>query len=305
MDASRRFLQLLLATGFWTFSVAGKAASVHETFLKGVVVEVANPNRNWRDTAELHRTADWIHGKFVGFGLSCRDQLFEVEHRTYRNVECVLPGRRTEVVVLGAHYDVAGKLPGADDNASGVAGILDVARRFHESGDQPNSTLRFVAYALEEPPFYGTESMGSFFHARKMKDSGIAVKLMVSLEMLGCYGDSIPQAYPEGVDARSLPKFGNFYAAVSNLGSSGLTKAFKAVADRSNVVRTIVYNAPSQVDWSDHMNYWAFGFPAFMITDTAFLRNLEYHKAGDTPETLNYHAMAGILDAIYEYAKGA
>lgn len=273
--------------------------------LKVLVEELANPHRNWQDTAALNRTANYIRQKFLDLKLECQDQVFEVDSKAYRNVECLLPGKSSDAIVVGAHYDVAGISPGADDNASGVAGLIEIARKFTEAKIKPKSTIRFVAYSLEEPPYYNTENMGSFIHAKKMKDSAISLKHMISLEMIGYYGDSVHQTYPPGVDTRKLPKYGNFYAAVSNIQSASLTTKFKSVADKLKVVNTITYNAEEGVEWSDHMNYWKFGFPAFMLTDTAFLRNKNYHKASDTPDTLNYKAMSGLVDVIYEYLKGA
>lgn len=272
-----------------------------ETRLRSLVEEIANPQRQWEDTATLNSLAKGIRIHFERLGLNCQDQPFEVEGKTYRNVECVLPGKSAETIVVGAHYDAVGQTPGADDNASGVAGLIELARVFRESGTTPRSTLRFVAYSLEEPPFYNTENMGSFHHARRMKDSGIELKQMISLEMIGYYGDSHPQSYPPGLDASKLPKRGNFFAAISDLSSAELTRTFKATADKLKIVNTISYSAAQGVEWSDHMNYWKFGFPAFMITDTAFLRNKNYHRASDTPDTLNYKAMAGLILTLHAY----
>jgi len=166
----------------------------------------------------------------------------------------------------------------------------------------PENTIRLVAYSLEEPPFYATENMGSFHHAKKLKDSGITVKAMISLEMIGYFGDTLAQAYPPGMEGKSLPKNGNFLAAVSNLESAPLTKCFQSVADKAKSIPVIHVNAPSGVEWSDHMNYWKFGFPAFMLTDTAFLRNLAYHTQADTPDRLNYSAMSKVVDLVFRFA---
>lgn len=299
----------LAILGILAISVCSGAAATKptasETRLRSLVEEIAVPQRHWGDTAALNAVARGIRTHFERLGLRCQEQPFEVEGRTYRNVECVLPGRSSESIVVGAHYDVAGQNPGADDNASGVAGLIELARTFKESGNTPRSTLRFVAFTLEEPPFYNTESMGSFQHARRMKDSGIVLKQMISLEMIGYYGESHLQSYPPGLDATNLPKRGNFYAAISDLSSAELTRSFKAAADKLKIVNTIAYSAAEGVEWSDHMNYWKFGFPAFMITDTAFLRNRNYHRKSDTPDTLNYKAMAGLLLTLHAYLKDA
>lgn len=176
-----------------------------ESRLRTLVEEIANPHRHWEDTAALNSVALGIRTHFERLGIGCQEQPFEVDGRTYRNVECVLPGKSSESIVVGAHYDVAGQNPGADDNASGVAGLIELARAFRESGTTPRSTLRFVAFTLEEPPFYDTENMGSFHHARRMKDSGIVLKQMISLEMIGYYGDSHAQSYPPGLERLKEP----------------------------------------------------------------------------------------------------
>lgn len=294
------FIAALIAT--WaslnSASKPTRAERLHE-----LVTELATPTRNWLDTTSLNRTASFVRQQIESSGFACSEQVFVVDKRTYRNVECAIPGKSKDIVVVGAHYDVAGEQPGADDNASGVAGLIELARAYSESGQRPRSSIRLVAFALEEPPFYATEDMGSHHHARKLKDSGFTVKAMISLEMIGYIGDSLEQRYPPGVPSDRYPRFGNFYAAVSNMESAGLTKGFKAVADKSKTVPAVTLNAPEGVEWSDHMNYWKFGFPAFMLTDTAFLRNFAYHTAADTPDRLNYPAMSQLVDLLFNYTR--
>lgn len=271
--------------------------------LRQLVTELAIPTRNWLDTASLNRTASFVRQQIESSGFACSEQLFAVDKRTYRNIECTIPGKSKDLVVVGAHYDAAGERPGADDNASGVAGLIDLARAYSETGHKPRSSIRLVAFTLEEPPFYATEDMGSFHHARKLKDSGFTVKAMISLEMIGYLGDSLEQRYPPGIPSDRYPRFGNFYAAVSNMESAGLTKEFKALADKSKTIPVVTLNAPEGVEWSDHMNYWKFGYPAFMLTDTAFLRNFAYHTAADTPDHLNYPAMARLVDILFDFTR--
>jgi Zn-dependent M28 family amino/carboxypeptidase len=284
---------------------SGSAANVEPTEasdrMKALVTEFADPNRHWLDTATLNRVARLFRTRVEQTGIACGEQVFEVEKRTYRNIECTVPGKSKDLLIIGAHYDVAGNQPGADDNASGIAGLIELARKFSASKTIPRNTIRLVAYTLEEPPFYATESMGSFHHAKKLKDSGFTVKAMISLEMIGYIGDSLEQRYPAGIPQDKLPTRGDFLAAVSNLESARLTKFFKAVADKAKTLSVIAYNAPFGVDWSDHMNYWKFGFPAFMLTDTAFLRNYAYHTQADTPDRLNYQAMSKVVDLVFQF----
>lgn len=294
------FVAALIAT--WTSSSSAPEPPRAER-LRQLVTEIAVPTRNWLDTASLNRTASFVRRQIESSGFACSEQLFAVDKRTYRNIECTIPGKSKDLVVVGAHYDAAGEQPGADDNASGVAGLIELACAYAETGQKPRNSIRLVAFSLEEPPYYATEEMGSFHHAKKLKDSGFTVKAMIALEMIGYLGDSLEQQYPPGVPSDRYPRFGNFYAAVSNMESAGLTKGFKAVADKSKTIPVVTLNAPEGVEWSDHLNYWKFGFPAFMITDTAFLRNFAYHTADDTPDRLNYPAMAQLVDLLFDFTR--
>lgn len=203
-----------------------------------------------------------------------------------------------EIILVGAHYDSCDN-PGADDNASGTAGALELARHF--SGRKPAMTVRFVFFANEEPPFFAKDGMGSYVYAKSAAEKGEKIKAAVILEMIGFYADAkFSQKYPPLVGV-FYPNRGNFVALVSNFASRvPALKAKRAFKKASGlpVEATILPAKVPGVDFSDHRSFWKFGWPAFMFTDTAFYRNSNYHKETDTPETLDYGRMAACADGI-------
>lgn len=194
-------------------------------------------------------------------------------------------------MIVGAHYDVCGEQPGADDNASAVAGLLEIARFAKRHEAELPYRVDFVAYALEEPPFFGTTKMGSYVHAKYLYENDIKVRGMICLEMIGFFTDrKKSQRYPLPFMGLFYPGTGNFIGVVSNYGSSSFAKQvsrhLKATAVNVETLKTP--SILTGVDFSDHRNYWKFGYSAVMITDTAFYRNPNYHEPSDTMETLDY-----------------
>ena len=254
----------------------------------------------------LKASADYIHGIFNRYG-SSRLQGYDVpgdqQHcggRFYNVVVEFGPGTG-QPIIIGAHYDSFDGLPGADDNASGVAGLLELARML--AGTPLQSPVHLVAYALEEPPHYRTPYMGSMQHAANLHGKKQAPAFMISLEMIG-YFDTKPgsQTYPLALMDAIYPKHGDFIAVVGNMKSLLLTRRFKKAMLAYARLPVYSINAPSSlvgVDFSDHASYWAYGFPAIMITDTAFYRNQAYHTSQDTPDRLNYTRMAQVVEAVF------
>lgn len=280
----------------------GSMGDNHER-LAADVRTFALPHRSWREPERLDSLAARFRRRIEASGLPCTDQPFVVEGTTYRNVECTVPGLTDSVLVVGAHYDAAGPFPGADDNASGVAGLLDLARRFASDSAKPRFTLLLVAYSLEEPPFYGTSNMGSAHHARKLAEERTPVVGMVSLEMIGRFGKAQPQAYPPGFPQAGRRKKGDFYAAVSDTASAAFAESFRRAAQSTEGIPVVRFSSVEGTAWSDHMNYWPHGWPAFMITDTGFLRNGDYHTPRDTPDKLDYRAMDELLGIVHRWAR--
>ncbi|HWR71705.1 MAG TPA: M28 family peptidase [Nitrospirota bacterium] len=258
--------------------------------------------RTYRDTDRLDRAAQYIADQFASLTLPVTRQTFLYNGKTYQNVIAELRGNTSpeQVLVVGAHYDTVRTTPGADDNASGVAGVLGLARLL--AGTAPGKTVRFVAFALEEPPVYRTHNMGSYHCARSFHDNAERVEGMICLEMIGYFCDQPGcQHYPLPFLNLKFPKTGNYIALVGNLRSKGFTvdmaKYFRVGTD----LPVVTLNAPPVVigiDFSDHWSFNKFGYRAFMVTDTAFYRNPNYHAPTDLPETLDYVRMAKVVEGL-------
>ena len=251
----------------------------------------------------LAAAADFIEGELEAAG-------YRVERHTYRverddvvaaNLIAEIRGstRPDEIVVIGAHYDSVTGTIGADDNASGVAGMLALARRFART--KPGRTLRFVAFVNEEPPHFQTHDMGSWQYAKRCHDRGESIEAMVSLEAIGYYSDEPhSQQYPPPISA-FYPGTGNFIAFASNVGSLPLTaqcvRAFRAKSAMP-VESASLPEVVTGMGWSDHWSFWQFDWPAIMVTDTALFRNPHYHETSDLPPTLDYARIAQVVQGM-------
>lgn len=260
--------------------------------------------RSFEHRAKLERTAAYIAEQFKEAGAVVSMQDVAVDAVRYKNVVARFGPANGRLLVIGAHYDSHGATPGADDNASGVAGLLELAHLLGQAA--PSRPVELVAYALEEPPHFRTPHMGSVWHARALKEAGRDVELMLSLEMIGYFSDRPgSQAYPLAALKLGYPERGNFIALVGQFGDFGLSRSVKAAMSGASELPVYSLNAPSLVpgvDFSDHRSYWAQGYPALMVTDTAFMRNPAYHRAGDTYDKLDYKRMAMVVQAVYAVA---
>jgi Zn-dependent M28 family amino/carboxypeptidase len=260
--------------------------------------------RSVDNLANLDRAADYVLEQLRATGAETAEQPVEADGRQFRNLIARFGPRDGPVVVIGAHYDSCGDTPGADDNASGVAGLLELARLL--AGNPPAHAVELVAYTLEEPPYFRTDSMGSVWHARSLVTAKREVRLMLSLEMIGFYRDTPKsQSYPLAPLKLLYPDEGNFIAIVAPFGDFGTTRRVKALFRGASDLPAVSINAPHYVqgvDFSDHASYWRFKMPAMMITDTSFLRNPNYHGSTDTPETLDYARMAKVVRAVHAVA---
>jgi hypothetical protein len=249
----------------------------------------------------VQRAAAYIEHELTALGYHVAAQEFTADGRTFRNLEATLPGAALghEVVVLGAHYDSAGDAPGADDNASGVAGVLELARVL--AGATLNRTVRFVFFPNEEPPNFATRDMGSRHYAAAARGRNDQIVAMLSIESIGYY-DTEPgsQRYPFPLNL-AYPDVGDFIGFVSNLKSRGLLhRAIAAFRDRGTLP-TQGAAAPSWVPgvwWSDHWSFWLNDYPAIMISDTAPYRYPFYHTPQDTPDKLDYDRTARVVDGL-------
>ena len=209
------------------------------------------------------------------------------------NIECQVRGN-DEIIVIGAHYDSVIGSPGADDNSTGVAAVIALAHRIRQS----KRTIRFVAFANEEPPHFATPAMGSFQYAQRCKHRGENVVAMLSLETIGYFTDARnSQQYPAMLDL-FYPSVGNFIAFVSNLRSRRLlrrcVRSFKGFPAECGALPEMI----AGVAWSDQWAFWQCGYPAVMVTDTALFRNPHYHTATDRPETLDYDRLTRVVNGL-------
>lgn len=257
--------------------------------------------RNEAHPENLDRCAAYIRREFESAHARVSEQPFTVAGKTYRNVIARFGPDTKETVVVGAHYDTAGPLPGADDNASGVAGLLELARLLGNA--QLPIRVELVAYTLEEPPFFRSEQMGSAVHAKVLKREGAVVRVMFSLEMIGYFSDAADsQQFPISALSLFYPTKGNFISVIGEMGAGTLVRKIKRSMAEATSLPVYSINAPRKIpgmDFSDHLSYWREGYPAVMITDTAFYRNANYHTIGDTPEKLDYRRMSQVVEGVY------
>jgi hypothetical protein len=264
-----------------------------------ITLSELNPPRS-EDTDNLDVSASYIKQQFSKYG-EVQEMEYSVWGIPYRNISILFGDEANERVVVGAHYDSFQGLPGADDNASGVAGLIELAKLLCQSEMQ--RSVELVAYTLEEPPYFRTPEMGSAVHAKKLKENGVDVVVMMSLEMIGYFTDEPnSQEYPFSIMKLFYPSTGNFIAVVGNLSGFGIVRKTKSAMKSVMNLPVRSLNAPGAlagVDFSDHLNFWQYDYPAIMITDTAFFRNKAYHTETDTWNRLDYGRMSEVVKGVY------
>jgi Zn-dependent M28 family amino/carboxypeptidase len=268
--------------------------------------------RNVFRPAALQAAADYIASVWEGMGYTIARQCYEAKGVTCANLEIVREGRKHpgQTILVGAHYDTVMGSPGANDNASGVAALLELSRRF--LAIETDRTVRLVAFVNEEAPFFYFGKMGSKVYAQAARRRGDDIQLMISLEMLGCYSDAPgSQRYPP-MFRYFYPDRGNFIGFVSNFRSRRmLHQTVRAFRDHSDfpAEQVATFAFVPGVAWSDHLSFWREGYRALMVTDTAFYRYPYYHTPLDTADRLDYSSMArvtaGLAGAVASLASGA
>ncbi|MBI1965294.1 MAG: M20/M25/M40 family metallo-hydrolase [Betaproteobacteria bacterium] len=289
-----------------SYSGALKPLTAEEELLAGNlrrhVAATASREHNLFHYSELEASALYIEKTLAGLGHAVAAQRYTVQGKEVRNIEVEIKGgaRASEIVVVGAHYDSVIGAVGANDNGSGVAAVLELARLLREA--KPGRTLRFVAFVNEEPPFDKTADMGSRVYAQRAKKRGENVVAMFSLETIGWYSDQPgSQRYPFPLNL-FYPSTGNFIAFVSNLPSRALLHEVVASFRRHAGFHSEAVAAPAfipGVDWSDHRSFWEQGYPALMVTDTAPYRYLHYHTPQDTPDKVDYDRLARVTAGLH------
>lgn len=281
------------------------AAIADSALLRAHVYSLCNTPtfRNIDDTATLNRARRYIQQELGKYNADVQLQAYTVNGKDYYNVIASYGPADAPRIIVGAHYDVCEAQAGADDNASGVAGLLELARLMAKE-DTKNWKYRIdlVAFTLEEPFAFKTGNMGSTVHARWLAEQHVDVVGMISLEMIGYYKDAKhTQQYPLGIFKWLYGSRGNYITVVKKLHGGTFVRRFKRSFKRGDNIITKVFSAPKWVpgvDWSDHLSYWAEGWQALMITDTSFFRNHNYHQATDTPNTLDYQRMSFVVDNV-------
>jgi hypothetical protein len=256
--------------------------------------------RNMWRYPQLNAAADFVENSFSGARLHPRRDSYELHRQACHNIEAEIPGTRPDVVLIGAHYDSVFGSPGANDNGSGVAALLALARRF--AGKSPQHTLRFVAFVNEEPPFFLSGEMGSFVYASRCKARGDQISAMISLETIGYFSDAPhSQTYPAPGLGMFYPKVGNFIGFVGNVPSRVLLRRVIALFRKHAKIPSEGAALPTfipGVSWSDQWSFWRHGYPGIMITDTAPFRYPHYHSSTDTPEKLDYDRFTLVVSAM-------
>jgi Zn-dependent M28 family amino/carboxypeptidase len=254
----------------------------------------------WRPAA-LHAAAEYVRGEWRRQGHAVRAQRYIANEVASENLEIELAGtaQPSEIILIGAHYDSVGGSPGANDNASGVAALLELGRMLKHTGLR--RSVRLVAFVNEEPPFFYWGEMGSTVYARAARRRGDDIRIMMSLEMLGAYSDQPKsQRYPPFL-GWFYPERANFIAFVANLASRHALRRAVAAFRASSAFPAESLAAPGLVpgvSWSDQLSFWREDYAAIMVTDTAFYRYAYYHSAQDTPEKIDYARMAQVVEGL-------
>lgn len=284
----------------------------HNLLLREHVQKLAGLRHGVENYAELEKRGEYIEEFFRLCGLPVRNQYLQFKGRRYRNIIATMEGGRPDLpaLLVGAHYDGCWKTPGADDNASGVAVLLDTARVLQ--GTKPVRRVELAAFTLEEPQtFTHIFRRGSRHFAREARKQGARYEGVLILECMGFTatrqrGSSLSRVFGMG-----MPKTGDFLGAVANRPSKEFLDRFLAAASRSvPSLKVAGYAAPlqgyllPQLRFSDHSSFWEEGYPAVMLNDTVMFRNPHYHRPSDTPETLDYLFMEKVAAAVAAFLTG-
>ncbi len=281
-----------------------------EERLGGHVVRLSESRvgRNIIAADSLTPARNYIANQFKSIGFNPEYQSYDIEGDEYSNIIIDIPSsvKGAPVLIVGAHYDSVENSPGANDNASGVAALIEIGRYF--SINQPlHNHLRLIAFANEEPPFFHTDEMGSLIYAKTLSGKDETVLGMISLETIGYYTEAKgSQKYPRFFD-RLYSDQGNFLSFVGNFQSRNLLTSSIALFRKQSKVPSQGVVSPAfvpGVGWSDHWSFWKAGFNAIMVTDTALYRYQHYHETSDTPEKLNYQQYAKVVYGLYKVIEG-
>lgn len=261
----------------------------HVAFLTSIY-----PYRNYKNIESLQKTSDYIEKEMKKMGLETSKQQWKAKGNTYENIIASYQPQKTKRFILGAHYDVYKEQPGADDNASSVAGLLEIMRMLAESKLELDYGIDFVSFCLEEPPFFKTKKMGSYIHAKSIENNDKEYLGMIALEMLGYYREEKTTAkevsfYRNRLIVSGIRSYDTFNKKIADL----LRAEDRMDSRRLSFADDYRNNGPS-----DHRNYWALGIPSVMIIGSGGQGNPHYHTATDTIETLDFQIMTDAVSSI-------
>lgn len=265
------------------------------------VLTKTNLFRNHENTDQLDETAAYIYAAFSKYADTVYYQTYKIGSREYRNVIASFGTAFPQRIVVGAHYDVCGNQEGADDNASGTTGLLELARLLDTV--RTGQRIDLVAYTLEEPPYFNSKNMGSYVHAQSLVRDSASVTGMVCLEMIGYFNETKhTQDYPIKLLKWFYGSRGNYITLVNKMRPGSFARSFTRKYRHRSTLTAKQFKGPVSlpgIDFSDHRNYWNAGISAVMITDTAFYRNKNYHEPTDTMDKLDTVRMAQVIDALF------
>lgn len=274
--------------------------------LKTYVTELAKEPRGPGNPEKLKKAAAYIEAQWQKQGLKVTRQPIKTDQGTFDNLIVSFGPSDAKRIVVGAHYDTAPVTPGADDNASGVAGIIELGHRLSQHKGKLTHRIDLVAFTLEEMPYFGTPQMGSMVYAASLKEKSVGVKLMLSLEMIGFYSDKAgSQRYPDPSLAQMFGDVGDYITLVGRqaVEAAHIQELYGAMATATDL-RIVPLPAPEQLEdigRSDHAAFWFHEYPAVLVTDSADFRNEHYHKPTDTPDKLDYVRMNKVIDGVFAY----
>jgi hypothetical protein len=285
--------------------VLADAEAATATRLAAHIKAIASRPHNIAHYADLENAARYIEAELTALGYKPQPQVFQVDGRDVRNIEAVIepsdPEASRGTIVVGAHYDSFGDAPGANDNGTGTAAVIELARLLADLRGRSGARIRLVLFVNEEPPYFRTPDMGSYRYARLLAERRESVIGMMSLETLGCFSDEPgSQRYPAPLGLL-YPDKGDFIAFVATPGSRALMQALVGSFRSHTQFPTVGGVAPAiipGIDWSDHRSFEQFGYPAAMITDTALFRYSHYHRPTDTPDKVDNEKLARIVHGI-------
>ena len=276
-----------------------------ETVTKNLYEHVENlsveiGDRHLWNGDSLNRAADYIQSVFQQSGYSVELQTYSCYGKRVSNLIVEKEGEEERAVVVGAHYDTVPGTPGADDNASAVAGLLELARLHKESPSKRR--LIYIAFVNEEPPCFGSHNMGSRVYAKHLKDRKTPVDVMIALEMIGYFRKEPIQKYPLQLMRFFYPKTADFVGVVGNFHSAKYVSRLRRGMKRHSSIDVRSLTGPEAfagISLSDNSSFWHYGYRAVMVTDTSFYRNRHYHQETDTIDTLNFDAMAEVVRGLF------